>query len=74
MSMLGLKPRWAPHNAMPVDCLTKLWSKGHPAPLLDSIRKGTYELSAEAHELQTRKSEREAIGRNLRLKSREGNE
>eukprot|EP00971_Amphidinium_carterae_P348883 6490722-Amphidinium_carterae.1 len=70
MSMLGLKPRWAPHNAMPVDCLTKLWSKGHSAPLLESIKTGRFQLAAEAHELQSRKAEREAVGRNLRQKAK----
>eukprot|EP00971_Amphidinium_carterae_P298069 5922780-Amphidinium_carterae.2 len=57
-------------SAMPVDSLTKLWSKGHPAPLLESIKTGCFQLAAEAHELQSRKAEREAVSRNLRQKAK----
>eukprot|EP00971_Amphidinium_carterae_P350045 6491357-Amphidinium_carterae.1 len=68
MSMLGLKPRWCPHNAMPVDSLTKVWSKSNGQPLIQSMQSGCFRLAPEETELSARKAEREEVGRNARQK------
>ena len=44
-----------------VDCLTKLG--GNIQPLLDHMRKSTYKLVEESHELEARKEYREMTGR-----------
>eukprot|EP00971_Amphidinium_carterae_P012622 248468-Amphidinium_carterae.1 len=68
MCMLGLKPRWCPHNTIPVDALTKLFSKSNAQPLLQTMENGVFRMSPEDSELSSRKNEREEVGRNSRLK------
>eukprot|EP00971_Amphidinium_carterae_P113020 2238685-Amphidinium_carterae.1 len=37
-----IKPRWAPHNVLAVDSLTKQWTKAHAEPLMRLLQQGTF--------------------------------
>eukprot|EP00971_Amphidinium_carterae_P130746 2589916-Amphidinium_carterae.1 len=52
MSLLGLRPRWTPHNVCIVDPLTKQWTKSNAAPLIQTMKSGVYMLATEGIGLQ----------------------
>jgi hypothetical protein len=58
---LGGKARWIPHQRNPADCLSKI--KGNVEPLLQLLRKGSYQLVGEQDELAQRKYFREITGK-----------
>eukprot|EP00971_Amphidinium_carterae_P023497 463577-Amphidinium_carterae.1 len=68
LSLLGLRPRWAPHNVCAVDSLTKALSKSHAEPLMRLLRAGTFRLAPEEDALQTRQAEKTVWGSNQRNK------
>eukprot|EP00971_Amphidinium_carterae_P333291 6467958-Amphidinium_carterae.4 len=70
LALLGLKPRWAPHNTCAVDSLTKAWSKAHAEPLLKLMQEGIFRLGPEAEALQSRQEEKSTWGSNQRNKKR----
>eukprot|EP00971_Amphidinium_carterae_P163432 3240555-Amphidinium_carterae.1 len=68
MSLLGLRPRWTPHNVCIVDPLTKQWSKSNATPLIQVMKTGSYLLAPEGVALQDRAEEKETSGFNRRAK------
>eukprot|EP00971_Amphidinium_carterae_P306878 6098510-Amphidinium_carterae.2 len=70
LSLLGLRPRWAPRNVCAVDSLTKPLSKFYAEPLMRWLRAGTFRLAPEEDALQTRQEEKTVWGSNQRNKRR----
>eukprot|EP00971_Amphidinium_carterae_P280152 5561133-Amphidinium_carterae.1 len=70
LALLGIKPRWAPHNVCCVDSLTKQWSKSHAEPLMRLLQRGVFRLSPETDVLQSRQIEKSEWGSNQRSKRR----
>eukprot|EP00971_Amphidinium_carterae_P349279 6490939-Amphidinium_carterae.1 len=70
LALLGLRPRWAPHNVCAVDSLTKAWTKSHAEPLMHLMKSGMFKLSPEAATLQNRQDEKTEWGSNQRNKRR----
>eukprot|EP00971_Amphidinium_carterae_P001237 24401-Amphidinium_carterae.1 len=68
MSLLGLRPRWTPHNVCICDPLTKIWTRCNASPLIQVMRCGMYTLAPEGEVLQARADEKEASGFNHRAK------
>eukprot|EP00971_Amphidinium_carterae_P141916 2810998-Amphidinium_carterae.3 len=68
MSLLGLRPRWTPHNVCIVDPLTKAWSKCNAAPLIRVMKTGVYLLAPEGVFLEERAEEKESSGFNRRAR------
>eukprot|EP00971_Amphidinium_carterae_P050164 988697-Amphidinium_carterae.1 len=68
LQVMGMMPRWIPHNMMVADCMTKTLSKCHTAPMQQLLRTGVWQLHPEWLELQDRAKEKELQGRASRLK------
>jgi hypothetical protein len=63
MSVVGLVPRWMPHNEMAVDGLTKGLKKSNIKPLLRYMQTGQLRLTAESDEMEARRETRAAGGK-----------
>eukprot|EP00971_Amphidinium_carterae_P327725 6459215-Amphidinium_carterae.1 len=70
LALLGIKPRWAPHNVCCADCLTKPLSKSHAEPLIRLLQSGLFRLAPEDDVLQSRQDEKTEWGSNQRSKRR----
>ena len=63
MAVVGLVPRWMPHNEMAVDGLTKDLKKSNIKPLLRFMKTGQLRLTAETDEMNNRKETKAAGGK-----------
>ena len=63
MAVVGLRPRWMPHNHMAVDGLTTDMKKSNLRPLLTLMKTGKIKLTAETEEMDSRTEVKESGGR-----------